>query len=429
MPFIPTLLILLISIVIPTVAGASPNILLVIADDMGLDATPCYSIGNDPARMPNLEQLCAKGMVFENAYAAPTCSPTRAMIMTGKYGFETGVGGAITPKNSVGLSPFQTSLFDILNEAGYASAVIGKWHLAASRRDFGHPADLGVRNYFGIFTGAPDDYYSWNSVENGESGSVEGYTTTVLTDHAIQWIGSQSLPWFLWLAYNAPHTPFHAPPADLHNYGDLPSDRRSIRQNRSIYYNAALQALDTEMGRLLASIPDDAMDNTIVIFIGDNGTPGQIAGDFYGSRGAKGGIFEGGTHVPLIVSGPGIKAARSDALVGVVDLFATISGLAGNAVATGHSIDFRPILEGGEGTRTHAYVEHFSKVAPQGTGTLGWAIRDDRHKLVEVEGKPQMLFDLKSDPLERNDLLSATDTDDIRSKASELRRALKDLRG
>jgi arylsulfatase A-like enzyme len=183
------------------------------------------------------------------------------------------------------------------------------------------------------------------------------------------------------------------------------------------------------MGRLLASIPDEAMNNTIVIFIGDNGTPGQIAGQFYGSRGAKGGIFEGGTHVPLIVSGPGVKAGRSEALVGVVDLFATISGLAGEAAATSHSIDFRPVLEGGEGARNHAYVEHFSNAAPRGTGTLGWAIRDERYKLVEVDGEPQMLFDLELDPFEENDLLSTPGSDDMAKKASELRRAAKETRG
>ena len=234
MSFMPRLLVLLISIAIPTVASASPNILLVIADDMGLDASPCYALGSNPARMPNLEKLCAEGMVFENAYAAPTCSPTRAMIMTGKYGFATGVGGAITPKNSAGLSSEETSLFDVLNQTGYASAVIGKWHLAGSRTDLNHPAELGVRDYYGIFTGATQDYYRWEAVENGETRTVAGYATTVLTDRAIQWIGNQSSPWFLWLAYNAPHTPFHAPPADLHDYGELSSDRRSIRQNRLI---------------------------------------------------------------------------------------------------------------------------------------------------------------------------------------------------
>lgn len=421
-------LILIMSIVIPNLASAGPNILLVIADDMGLDATTCYSVGDNPARMANLQRLCAEGMVFENAYAAPTCSPTRAMIMTGKYGFETGVGGAITPKNDSGLSPDETSLFDLMNESGYASTVIGKWHLASSPTDLGHPASLGVSDFYGLFSGAVKDYSHWEAVENGLKTTVSGYATTVLTDRAIQWIGEQSSPWFLWLAYNAPHAPFHLPPIDLHGYGDLPSDRRSIRQNRVSYYNAALEALDTELGRLLSSIPKDALSNTIVMFVGDNGTPSQIAGQLYGSRGAKGGIFEGGTHVPLIISGFGVQAGRSQALVGVIDLFATISKLGGARRTNNHSIDMSPILAGQEGARTYAFVEHFSGEAPRGEGTLGWAIRDDRYKLVNVDDEAQMLFDLWSDPFEQRDLLSSNGAAELRARLSKLQLIVDELK-
>jgi len=427
MPILPAV-VAFISILIPTLANAAPNILLVIADDMGVDVSPCYDIGNNPASMPHLEELCASGMVFDNAYAAPTCSPTRAMIMTGKYGFATGVGGVITGRNNVSLSPDETSLFDVLNQTGYASAVVGKWHLAEASEALNHPASLGVKDYYGIITGGIKDYYRWEAVENGKTSAVEGYATTVLTDRAAQWIGEQSSPWFLWLAYNAPHTPFHAPPADLHSYGDLPTDRRSIKQDRTTYYNAALEALDTEMGRLLASMPDDVRNNTIVMFVGDNGTPGQLGGRLYGSRGTKGGIFEGGTHVPLIVSGHGVQTGRSDVLVGVVDLFATISSLAGSQANADHSIDFSPVLTGGEGTRAYAYVEHFSNEAPRGSGTHGFAIRDDRYKLVEVDGQSQMLFDLQSDPFEQRDLLAADQAAGIKDRVTNLENALNELR-
>ncbi len=421
-------LIVVVSMIIPNLAGASPNILLIIADDMGLDATPCYAVGKNPARMTNLQHLCAEGMVFENAYAAPTCSPTRAMIMTGKYGFETGVGGAITPENGRGLSSDETSLFDLMSEIGYESAVIGKWHLAGNNIDLNHPASLGVSDFFGPFSGAARDYHQWEAVENGKEILVSGYATTVLTDRAIRWIDGQSSPWFLWLAYNAPHAPFHLPPADLHSYGDLPADRRSIRRNPITYYNAALEALDTELGRLLGSIPGDVMDNTIVIFVGDNGTPNQIAGELYGPRGAKGGIYEGGTHVPLIVSGVGVQSGRSQALVGVVDLFATISSLAGARKMHTHSIDQSPVFAGLEGARAYVYIEHFSEEAPRGSGSLGWAVRDDRYKLVKVDGEAEMLFDIWSDPFEQKDLLSSTDGIEIKSRQSKLKSIAEGLR-
>lgn len=399
-----------VAVTVTAADAARPNILLVIADDMGLDASACYAVGNQQARMPNLEALCRTGMVFDNAYAAPTCSPTRATIMTGKYGFRTGIGGAITPGNPVGLAADEISLFDVLNRTGYASALIGKWHLAGPQDGLDHPSALGVDNYFGFFKGRIRDYYNWEAVENGRSRSISGYSTSVLTDRAIDWIAAQNSPWFLWLAHNAPHTPFHAPPANLHSYGDLPDNRRSIRQDRLTYYNAALQALDTELGRLLNSMTAETRANTVVIFIGDNGSPGQVARQLYGERGAKGGIFEGGTHVPLIAAGAGISRGRNSSLINSTDLFATIAGLAGAdalpAGAAQDSISFEAALAGGAGTRQHAYVEHFTQATPRGRGSLGWAIRNRTHKLVSVQGEDLKLFDLTQDAREATDLLS-----------------------
>lgn len=389
-----------------TASAANPNILFVIADDMGLDASPCHSLGDGAPDLPNLEALCASGTVFDNAYSAPTCSPTRATIMTGQYGFRTGIGGAITPGNDVTLSSDETSLFDVLNAGGYASAIIGKWHLAGTEAGLSHPASLGVNDFFGIYSGAVRDYYNFDIVENGARKTVATYATTAFTDRAIDWIAGQDAPWFLWLAYNAPHTPFHAPPPELHQYGNLSSAPGTIRRDQLTYYNAALQALDSELGRLLASMSAETRAATIVIFIGDNGTPSQIVRDLYGAHGAKGGIYEGGTHVPLVVSGPNVKPGRSDALINTTDLFATIASLAGLAAKTSDSIDFSPALSGQETARRHIYVEHFSDEAPRGLGSLGRAIRDVRYKLVEADGSAPTLFDLKSDPFETNDLLS-----------------------
>ncbi|MGL4236369.1 sulfatase-like hydrolase/transferase [Tabrizicola sp.] len=408
----------------PAAAQETPNILLIIADDFGLDASSCYDVRGNQATMPNIDALCAAGMVFENAYAAPTCSPTRATIMTGRYGFRTGVGTAIPRDGGVGLSADEVSLFDVLNETGYASAVIGKWHLAGSDAGMDHPADLGVTDYFGLYSGAIPDYYSWSGIENGKTVKVEGYATTVLTDRAVDWVAAQQSPWFLWLAYNAPHAPFHVPPADLHSADDLADDKASIDANPLPYYNAALEALDDEIGRLLASMPEDVRDNTVIIFIGDNGTPGQVTGDFYGDRGAKGGIFEGGTHVPFIVQGPGVAAGRSEALVNTADLHATIAALAGAATDTGDSYDIGPALTGGEGARAFAYVEHFlGGGQAEGRGEFGWAIRDKQYKLVAVDGQDQMLFDLAADPLEQTDLLAGEPSAEVQAKVTELQAA------
>lgn len=405
---------------LPSVASANPNVLLIIADDMGLDASLCYDVGDQQAPMPNLERMCADGMVFDNAYSAPVCSPTRATIMTGQYGFRTGVGAAIARDGGIGLSAEETSLFDVLNGTGYASAVIGKWHLAGSDATVDHPAELGVTDYFGVFSGATRDYFNWTAIENGEQVQVSGYATTVLTDRAIDWIVAQNTPWFLWLAYNAPHAPFHLPPTDLHSFGDLPTDEDAIAADRLPYYNAALEALDTEMGRLLSSMPADVRDNTVVIFIGDNGSPNQVARDVYGVRDAKGTIFEGGTHIPFIVHGPDVAAGRTDALVNTTDIFATVAGFADVDAPTADAFDLRPILSGGSGARDYAYVEHFSPAGPDRGDVFGWALRDDRYKLVAVDGQDPMLFDLTADPLEQTDLLAGGGSDSAREAAARL---------
>jgi arylsulfatase A-like enzyme len=399
-------------LVAPAAAADKPNILLIIADDMGLDASKCYQVGNQKASMPNLEKLCADGLVFENAYSAPLCSPTRATIMSGLYGFRTGVGTAITRDGGNGLAVDTTSLFDVLEPTDYATAVIGKWHLASKPSDLNNPADLGVKDYFGIISGAVRDYKKWTSVENGVEKSETGYTTTVLTDRAVDWIGKQQQPWFLWLAYNAPHAPFHLPPKELlTSSGELADDQAAMKSTPLPYYNAALEALDSEIGRLLKSMSPEVRANTVIMFIGDNGSPGQVAEAMYGERGAKGSIFEGGSHVPFIVQGPDIKAGRTKALMNSVDLHATIAGLAGAKTSTPDSIDFQPVLGGGESVRSFAYVEHFSPTKDSlGNNTYGWAIRDARYKLGMVDGEQPKLFDLQADPNEATDLMASSPT-------------------
>lgn len=172
-----------LAVLLPTVAHPAPNILLIIADDMGLDASRCYSVGSNHAHMPTVERLYSEGLVFENAYSAPVCSPTRSTIMTGKYGFRTGVGAAIAMKGGgAGLAPDETSLFNVLSETPYRSAVIGKWHLASSPDDLDHPARLGVSEYFGLFSGGVRDYFKWNAVEDGKRVQVTNYATTRLRE-------------------------------------------------------------------------------------------------------------------------------------------------------------------------------------------------------------------------------------------------------
>ncbi|MDX8347971.1 sulfatase-like hydrolase/transferase [Cognatiyoonia sp. IB215446] len=399
--------------VVCNVAMAEPNVLLIIADDMGLDASQCYDIGNQQAPMPNLEAMCASGLVFDNAYAQPTCSPTRATIMSGQYGFRTGVGAPVAPDGSDDLDPDTFTLFDALAPTGYAANVIGKWHITGRQMGFDLPEQMGVPDYFGLFYGGVQDYFNWTAVEGGQEVQIEGYATTVLTDRAIGWIEEQDAPWFLWLAYNAPHSPFHLPPNELHSFDDLPDDEASVDANPLPYYQAMLEALDTEIGRLLNSLSAEDRAKTVVMFIGDNGTPNQVLNGLYGDHQAKATLYDSGTHVPMIVSGPGIEAGRTDAFINASDLTATIAGLAGAEFSSPDSFDFGSVLLGGDGSRDYIYTDHFTNRETRGGGIYGWALREGNYRLVVPRDAPAELFDLSLDPLEQVNLLADGGTDEV----------------
>ena len=410
-------------------ALASPNILLVIADDMGLDASPCHSVGSTSANMPTLKGLCENGMVFDRAYTPPVSSPTRAAILTGKYSFRTGIGGAINLKrNPVTLSPDEVSLFDQFQTQlpDYNTALIGKWHLSSGKTDFTHPAKLGVKNYFGNFHGFIKNYYHWPVVENGKQHKIDGYSTTVLTDRAVKWVSKQKKPWFLWLAYSSPHLPFHVPPSNLHSYSGIRYGDKPKGPARKRYYFAALQALDTELGRLLNSLKPETRKNTVVIFMSDNGTPAKVADNVY-KRGTKKTLFEGGINVPMVFSGPGIKIGRSQALVNTTDLYSTILAQAGAKAETPDSLDFSEALKGGKGKRDLVFVEHFSNNKNLKGAVFGWAIRDARYKLLHKADGKELLFDLENDPFERINLLLGDPNPDVENIRIRLQKAQEEI--
>lgn len=426
-------------------AAKPPNILLIIADDMGLDASPCYREGDEKPAMPNLERLCRQGMVFDNFYATPMCSSTRATIMTGRYGFRTGVGSAVGRNSSNGLPLTETTLFQFLDRyapQSYAHAVIGKWHLSTMENgDVEHPQSAGTGYYSGVITGTIDDYYYWPRTRAGETNMVDQYVTSALTDEAIDWIDDQeSHPWFLWLAHIAPHLPLHLPPDELYHSGSLDGSRNSMQSRPIDYYFAALEALDAEMGRLLNSIPKSVLDDTVILFIGDNGTPNKAVQSPYERRRAKASLYEGGVHVPLIVAGHGVArhGQREEALVNSTDLFATIAELAdipGDTVADWpqDSLSFARLLTTGDAPqRQYAYSELFG--GPGGGAgnrakqSEGFAMRDDRWKYLDTTGNGEQLFDLASDPYERNDLLATGGlSKEERTALDELRTAVADL--
>ncbi|MDG1729524.1 MAG: sulfatase-like hydrolase/transferase [Algibacter sp.] len=396
----------------------APNILLVIADDMGLDACPGYNIGSVKPNMPNLQNLIDSGIKFNNLWSNPTCTPTRAGIITGKYGLRTNVLAVDDP-----LSTSETSLQKYLDNNTnneYAHAVIGKWHLS---RDTSHPNDMGINYFAGFMGGGVPSYNNWTLNVNGTTSASTDYTTSKFTDLAIDWVNQQSKPWFLWLAYNAPHTPFHLPPSDLHSQSTLASDQGSIDANPLPYYMAALEALDTEMGRLINSLSDAEKENTVIIFMGDNGTPGKVAQE-YNSRRAKGSIYQGGVNVPMVISGKNVSRinASEDALINTTDLYATIADIAGAGTTDVHdSKSFKGLLsDSSSEKRAYTYTENND-----------YTVRNATHKYIYFNNGSEALYNLSNNRLENPNLLNANRLplstensmikDELTSKLQEIR--------
>ncbi len=411
-----------------------PNILLVIADDMGLDASPCHPTGGEKPNMPVLEALCAGGLVFDNVYAQPTCSPTRATILTGRYGFRTDVLHPAGGRFEGGIKLDELSVQRFIDDNApvpYAHAVIGKWHLSDNQNgDADNPGMMGVGFYSGFLSGTLPDYFDFPLTTNGITRQANTYATTLFTDIAIDWLSGQTGPWFLWLAHTAPHTPYHLPPAALHDR-DLDDDPAAIRTNPLPYYLAALEALDRELGRLLDSLAPPVRDNTVVVFIGDNGTPPRVAQQPYSRRTVKGTLFPGGINVPMVVAGAGVSriGEREAALINTTDLFATIADLAGiGSTPAQDSISFKPLFEASSaGGRSILYSDLQAPVPMRMSQNNGWAVSDGRYQFMQLEATGQYLIDKRKDPGGALNLLvnGSTEAEAIATRLEAIGRKLR----
>ncbi|TNE47263.1 MAG: sulfatase [Bacteroidetes bacterium] len=397
----------------------TPNILLIIADDMGKDATSGFSEGSIKPNTPNLDKIKDEGLVFSNLWVNPTCSPTRASIITGKYGYRTGVKWANDK-----LDQSEKTLQQYINEAtgnAYSTAIIGKWHLSGENATI-NPESFGIDYYAGLIGGGVQDYYKWQLTESGAGRLQTEYTSKVFSDLSIDWVNSQTKPWFLWLAFNAPHTPFHVPPTEMHSQGDLPEYTDDL--DPVPYYLAAIEAMDYQIGRLLAAIPEDELSNTVILFIGDNGTPNKVAQAPYSSKTVKGSLYQGGINVPMFVSGKGVnRTGVDDNLICSTDIFSTIANLAGAQISEVHdSKSFKPLLSSVGKHRDFQYSE-----MNDGTDDL-WAISNGAYKLIINANGQKELYDLSDDPYEKNNLLTGTLTTEANNAKVELEAELVKIR-
>ncbi|MFT4624685.1 MAG: arylsulfatase B [Myxococcota bacterium] len=314
------------------------NLLLVIADDFGVDKMRAYGEHPVPSPAPTLDALAEEGVLFRNAYATPSCSPTRAALITGRYGSRLGIGTIVEAESAEALDPAELGLPSVLAQHGYSTAHAGKWHLAGLLApDFlEHPALFGFEHHAGSMNNLktsvgdpPEDvgYSHWQKNTDGRLEWTTTYATTDTVDDALQQVTTLPEPWFVQVAFNAPHVPLHWPPDDLHTQATadwLPDEPARM-------YDAMVEAMDTELARLFDGLGEQRARTTIV-FLGDNGTPQEAIRFPWDPDRGKGTLYEGGVRVPLLITGPAVRTpGDSEALVHVVDLFPTLARLAGAA--------------------------------------------------------------------------------------------------
>lgn len=355
------------------------NVLILVADDLGLDQLALYGRTDAPPT-PNLDALAARGLVFWNAWGHPTCSPMRATLQTGRYAFRTGIGGVVPAHaDGPGLPLSEVTLPELLDLGtlgAYAHAAIGKWHLGTSQVGGDLAPNLaGYAHFAGSLEGQIERYDHWRRVVNGVGALSSRYPTSACVDDALVWIHSQTRPWLCVVSFQAPHAPFHRPPTGLHTQTLPAMDPREVCGGPGgdplPFLRAMIEALDTELGRLLASLPPGQLDRTTIFFLGDNGADACAARPPTTNR-AKGTLFESGLRVPFLAAGYRVTArGTSRALVGASDLFATVAELAGIDLAAtlpALTLDSRSLVpclvDRSARVRSWLYAEVFAPIGP-----------------------------------------------------------------
>lgn len=363
-----------------------PNIILIIADDMGYGD---FGIFNDQISCtPQLDALVEQGITLTQHYsAAPVCAPARAALMTGRYPHRTGGIDTLEARGLDRLRLDERTLADVLGGAGYATALIGKWHNGALDPRY-HPSARGYQEFVG-FQGGWNPYYRYRLDRNGtiEYGDKNQYLTDVFSDAAVDFIErNQRDPFFLQLAYNAPHFPLEAPDATARKYADM-----GFSLGVSLLY-AMIEVMDAGIGRIAAKLDELGIaDNTILMFTSDNG---PALGDWngysqrrfnYNFNGGKGNTYEGGIRVPMILRWPdGLPGgARSDAMAHFTDWYPTLLNLAGMDMPADRPIDgvdITPALRGESGGVYPQRCWQWNRYTP--LGECNAAIRDGDWKLL-----------------------------------------------
>ncbi|MGB5527651.1 MAG: sulfatase [Gemmatimonadota bacterium] len=401
----------------PSTATSAPNVVIIFLDDVGYGDLGAY--GHPTIRTPNMDRMAAEGVKLTGFYAAaPSCSPSRAGLLTGRYPVRAGILWALGPEEENGIPAEEWTLAEALQESGYRTAAVGKWHLGSWPGLL--PTEHGFDSFFGLLysndmirpwvnTDRPLELY--RDTESIEHPVDQATLTRRYTEESVRFIGSSASgdePFFLYLAHSMAHVPlYRSPEFEGHSAGGK--------------YGDVIEELDWSVGRVRQALEEAGVaENTFVFLTSDNGpwaempdrmfSEGHIqpwdAGTSGPLRGSKASTWEGGLRVPAIAWWPGrLPAGRSSPELGtVMDLFPTIANLAGSAAAPDRPFDGRDIMRWLEGVEPSPN-ELFFYVNP---GVVR-GVRDTRWKLLVRRPAPDSvlraeLYDLESDPYERFDV-------------------------
>jgi arylsulfatase A-like enzyme len=399
-------------------ADSKPNIIHIVADDLGwkdVGFNGCTDI-----KTPNLDKLAETGAKFTQFYVQPMCTPTRAALMTGRYPFRYGLQTIVIPGPAgYGLTTNEWLMPQCLKDAGYTTAIIGKWHLGHADMKY-WPKQRGFDYQYGAMIGELD-YYTHSDAgvldwfRNNQPVKEKGYTTQLIGNDAVKYVNQQSAdkPFYLYLTFNAPHTPYQAPKEYVDRYPNIADPTRRT-------YAGMVTCLDDEIGRVIAALDKKGLrDNTLIMFHSDNGGTknamfaGQMADlskvklpcDNGPYRDGKGSLFEGGCRVAACANWPGhIKPETVDGIIHAVDMYPTLANLAGASTAKCLPLDglnvWQTISANAPSPRTEVIynVEPFRGAVRQGDWKLIW--RTPIPSSVD-------LYNLAEDPYEKNNVAAA----------------------
>ncbi|MDR1491510.1 MAG: arylsulfatase [Planctomycetaceae bacterium] len=385
-----------------------PNIVIFLADDLGWADVGWHGT---EIKTPNLDKLAAQGVKFEQFYVQQLCTPTRAALLTGRYpsryGLQTRV---IFFYSDYGLSTEERTLSQALHDAGYYTAITGKWHLGETEKKY-LPNQRGFDYHYGLYLGAID-YYShvhndgldWH--RNGETVREKGYSTKLIGDDAIKVVKNHdtSKPLFLYVPFNAVHAPYQETPNKKLN-----AQYENLEGNRKIYAGM-VSALDANVGRIYKALEQKGiLDNTVIFFSSDNGGPQpKKVTDNGNLRAGKGTLYEGGVRVPAFAVWPGkIKPGTvSNELIHIVDLYPTILNIAGASLEQKLPLDgvnLKDVLTENKPTLRKEIL--LNAEANRGALRLGdWKIVIADLDAEDKEKIKYELFNVKDDPGETKDL-------------------------